>query len=63
MKQKKKIMITNFLAHKKIIANSIDHMEKNSTIAITNSVEGVVYLPTPKNYFGTYSETKKIFTK
>ena len=59
----KKIINNNFLAHKRIIEESLKYMAIDSTIAITNSVEGIVYLPTPFNYFGTYSKTKKLFHK
>jgi NAD(P)-dependent dehydrogenase (short-subunit alcohol dehydrogenase family) len=64
-----KLYNTNYLAHRNIVEYAINEGEGESflsekaNIAFTNSIEGKRYLPTPKNYFGSYGKSKKMLDK
>jgi len=66
-----KLYKTNYLSHRNIIEYALKKSEENdeillnkdSHIAITNSIEGKIYLPTPQNYFGAYGKSKKFMKK
>ena len=60
-----KMYKTNFVGQKRIIDLAIkkNFIKYKGVIAITNSIEGARYIPTPDNNFGTYCKTKKLLDK
>ena len=60
-----KLYKTNYISQRKIINYALDNnlLNQCSHIAITNSIEGKRYMPTPNNYFGAYGKSKKMMEK